>query len=79
MMENLRISLWRAWLRLSGPVPDHLATLERLRGGHGAWQEERLAALLAFAAERVPFYRARLAGVVADGRVRLELDRKSVV
>jgi len=72
MMENLRISLWRAWLRLSGPVPDHLATLERLRGGHGAWQEERLAALLAFAAERVPFYRARLAGVVVDGRVRLE-------
>jgi phenylacetate-CoA ligase len=74
MMEALRIAAWQGWLRLSGPVPGHLATLERLRAGLGAYQEERLSALLAHAAARVPFYRSRLAeaGAVVDSRVRLE-------
>jgi len=74
-MEALRIALWRGWLHLTGPVPGQLATLERLRlGGLAAYREERLAALLAHAGRAVPFYRQRLAeaGVLADGRVRLD-------
>ncbi|HYH18243.1 MAG TPA: hypothetical protein VD995_06460 [Azospirillum sp.] len=69
----MRIALWRGWLHLTGPVPGHLATLERLRrSGLEAFREERLAALLAHAGRAVPFYRRRLAeaGVLADGRVR---------
>ncbi|HEY0837986.1 MAG TPA: hypothetical protein VGE72_28985 [Azospirillum sp.] len=75
MMEALRIALWRGWLHLTGPVPGHCATLERLRhGGLEAYRAERLTALLAHAGRAVPFYRQRLAeaGVLVDGRVRLD-------